>query len=51
MQSLYLLFLVQMIILLRLANTIVEPRRLNSATSYINKGKYVKVLVLVSRYI
>ena len=51
MQSFYLLFLVQMIILLRLANTIVDPRRLNSATSYIHKGKHFKMLVLVSRCI
>ena len=35
MYSFYLLFLVQIIILLRLANTMVEPRRLNSATSWI----------------
>lgn len=35
MCSFYLLFLVQIIILLRLANTMVEPRRLNSATSWI----------------
>lgn len=41
MCSSYLLFLVQIIILLRLANTMVEPRRLNSATSWGKKQIYI----------